>query len=841
MLMLHRVPQPCSSGDLTAKDMTIAVGLRPVDVRQGTEREEARIAALRRYEILDTPAEAAFDRLAAHARDLFDTPIALVSLIDETRQWFKARVGVGLREVPREWAFCEHTIRGGPGELLVVPDLSADPRFALNPLVSGEPHLRFYAGAPLVASDGLVLGTISVLSTEPRPAGLLPLQERGLVTLAAMAMDELELRLQARLAREAAEHAQAARAAEERLRRAQEAAGVVAFECRGRGTAIEMPTPPSAGLHGMLGLPDGASLTPRRILSAVHPEDRPALLAAARELAAGGGDFRCEFRALRSGSVADRWLQARGELDGTFTANASLGWRLSGVLLDVTERKETEIALREAELRQRTLFGTAPFGVIVIDPVTHRILDVNDRACEEYGYTREEFLAMSIADIDALGDSEAIRLRGRAHVVRPGTQELEVQHRTKSGEIRDVLLRAQGVVLGGRDVTYGAHFDITARKAAEARLARLAAILEATPDLVAIVEARTGVAAYLNAAFRSFLELPPDADAGTVRIESWQDAKAIALLVGTALPEARQSGSWMGENTVRSQDGRSVPVSQVVLAHRGVDGEVEHYSTIMRDLTEQKRAEEERLLLVRELDHRAKNILAVVQAALRLTPKTDSDTYASAVEGRVMALARAHSMLSERRWSGADLRMMLENELTAFLTAPGTTGDAAVQDMPRAVLDGPSVTLLPAVAQGLSMALHELATNATKHGALSAPGGRLSVSWAAPSGVLQLCWRETGGPPVNAAPTRRGFGTRVLDSTIRGQLGGAVRLTWSQQVWCAMSMCHFAAPAPCLMAASLRHRPQHPRPWRPEASPSSTASLIRSALPSLSGVMARRR
>jgi two-component sensor histidine kinase len=198
----------------------------------------------------------------------------------------------------------------------------------------------------------------------------------------------------------------------------------------------------------------------------------------------------------------------------------------------------------------------------------------------------------------------------------------------------------------------------------------------------------------------------------------------------------------------------------------------------MRDLTERKQAEEERLLLVRELDHRAKNILAVVQAALRLTPKGDADAYASAVEGRVLALARAHSILSERRWSGADLRMMLETELTAFLAASDAAGCVATEETPRAVLEGPPVTLSPALTQGLSMALHELATNATKHGALSVPGGRLTVSWTVRNGALHLRWRETGGPQVGTAPTRRGFGTRVLDSTIRGQLSGQVRSAW---------------------------------------------------------------
>lgn len=736
--------------------------------------EDARLAALHRYAMLDTPAEAAFDRLAEHARDLFGTPVALVSLIDGTRQWFKARIGVELREVPREWAFCDHTIRGAAGELLVVPDLPADARFASNPLVAGAPHLRFYAGAPIVNPDGQVLGTVSVLSTEPRPDGLSTLQARGLATLAAMAADELELRLQARLSREAAEGALAARAAEERLRRAQEAAGVVAFEFVGEGRAAIGPAPPTPGLHEILGLPPGAAPGLRAILSAAHPADRPMLVAEARRLLAGGGAFRCEFRAARPGRPAGRWLQARGEFDLAPRAAGMSIWRLSGVILDITERKQVEIALREAEARQRTLFDAAPFGVIVIDPATHRILDVNERACEEYGYTRPEFLALTISDIDALGDSEAIRRRGRAHVVRPGTQEMEAQHRTRSGEVRDVLLRVQGTRLGGRDVTYGAHFDITARKAAEARLARLAAILEATPDLVGIADARTGRATYLNAAFRRVLGIDPEAEPGAVRMADCHAEEAMELLAGTALPAVERTGTWIGENTVRRGDGGSIPVSQVILAHRDASGAVESYSTVMRDLTERKRAEEDRLLLTRELDHRAKNILAVVQAALRLTPKADAESYAAAVEGRVMALARAHSLLSERSWSGAELRTLLEGELSAFLAAPDPGG----ADTPRAQLDGPFVTLVPPMAQGISMALHELATNATKHGALSAPGGRLQVSWQVRDGMLRLRWRETGGPSVGGPPARRGFGTRILDQTIRGQLGGVARIDW---------------------------------------------------------------
>jgi two-component sensor histidine kinase len=193
-------------------------------------------------------------------------------------------------------------------------------------------------------------------------------------------------------------------------------------------------------------------------------------------------------------------------------------------------------------------------------------------------------------------------------------------------------------------------------------------------------------------------------------------------------------------------------------------------------VTDRTAAAERQELLMRELDHRAKNALAVVQAALRLTPKDDPSAYARAVEGRVAALARAHTLLARAQWTGADLRAMAEGELAPFLD----TGASAPGAGPRAELDGPPLALKPGAAQALSMALHELATNATKHGALSASGGRVSLSWRVDraSGELRLRWVERGGPRVSAPPARRGFGSRVLDGTVRGQLGGAVSRAW---------------------------------------------------------------
>lgn len=131
--------------------------------------EEARLAALQAMDILDTSSEDHFDQLADLAAEIMDTPIALVSLVDRDRQWFKARHGLNAVETPRDWSFCDHAVQAGPMALLVVEDATLDPRFASNPLVTGEMGLRFYAGAVLTDSQGHNLGALCAIDTKPRP------------------------------------------------------------------------------------------------------------------------------------------------------------------------------------------------------------------------------------------------------------------------------------------------------------------------------------------------------------------------------------------------------------------------------------------------------------------------------------------------------------------------------------------------------------------------------------------------------------------------------------------------------------------------------------------------
>jgi len=152
--------------------------------------EAARVAALDRYAILDTEPEQAFDDLVILASHVCKTPMAMLSLLDDHRQWFKSKVGVEIRETPRDVSICSHAIQ--QQDLFIVPDALQDARFRDNPLVVGEPHIRFYAGAPLIDEDGFALGTLCVVDRQPRE--LDAEQKEALKSLRRLALRQMELR-----------------------------------------------------------------------------------------------------------------------------------------------------------------------------------------------------------------------------------------------------------------------------------------------------------------------------------------------------------------------------------------------------------------------------------------------------------------------------------------------------------------------------------------------------------------------------------------------------------------------------------------------------------------------
>lgn len=207
-------------------------------------------------------------------------------------------------------------------------------------------------------------------------------------------------------------------------------------------------------------------------------------------------------------------------------------------------------------------------------------------------------------------------------------------------------------------------------------------------------------------------------------------------------------------------------------------GRIVRMSGVTVDITDRKEAEQRQALLVREVDHRARNALAVVQSIVRLTRARSIDGYVAAVEGRIGALARSHALLSHSRWRGADLGKLVDEELAPY----------RANGRGKVIVAGPRVVLEPAAAQSLSLALHELATNAAKYGSLSAPAGQATLTWEVRSGDLLLDWSETGGPPVEP-PSTQGFGSRLINSSIGGVLNGAVAFDWRRDgLHCTLSI-----------------------------------------------------
>jgi PAS domain S-box-containing protein len=195
-------------------------------------------------------------------------------------------------------------------------------------------------------------------------------------------------------------------------------------------------------------------------------------------------------------------------------------------------------------------------------------------------------------------------------------------------------------------------------------------------------------------------------------------------------------------------------------------------SGVTIDITDRKEAENRQAFLAREVDHRARNVLAVVQSILRLTKASTTQDYVGAVEGRIRALSRAHMLLSECRWAGADLRQLANEELDPYRGCePGTV-----------TVTGPDMLLEPRSAQTIALALHELATNAAKHGALVLSSGKIKLSWHREPGRVVLEWLETGGPPVEV-PSSRGYGTRVIVASV-AQLGGEASFDWRPEGLC---------------------------------------------------------
>ena len=239
------------------------------------------------------------------------------------------------------------------------------------------------------------------------------------------------------------------------------------------------------------------------------------------------------------------------------------------------------------------------------------------------------------------------------------------------------------------------------------------------------------------------------------------------LLVRAFRKVSKEANTFQTEFRVRRPNGEVRWCTGTAAASFDEHGRLIWLSGVTADITDRKRAEERQILLAEEVDHRARNVVAVVQSIMRLTRAESIDAYISALDGRIGALSNAHRLLASSRWEGADLNRLVEEEF-----APYRAGGNE-----RVSTRGPIVLLPPATAQTIALALHELATNAAKYGALSNELGRVDLSWRTEPGKLELIWVETGGPEITP-PTRRGYGSRAIVAGIERQLGGIVDFDW---------------------------------------------------------------
>jgi PAS domain S-box-containing protein len=242
--------------------------------------------------------------------------------------------------------------------------------------------------------------------------------------------------------------------------------------------------------------------------------------------------------------------------------------------------------------------------------------------------------------------------------------------------------------------------------------------------------------------------------------DDWEPLRQVVLRM------AKGERTQQVEFRVRRPNGELRWCTGTAAASLDGSGNVARISGVTIDVTERKEAEERQVLLAREVDHRARNALAIIQSIIRLTRAKSVDDYVATVEGRIKALALAHTLLSDSRWHGADLGTLVAEEF-----APYRSGN-------KVEIKGPNVSLSPATAQGIALALHELATNAAKHGALSSLKGKVGLTWQLEADTLTLHWAESGGPPIKT-PSARSFGLKVIKASIEQQLGGQATFDWN--------------------------------------------------------------
>jgi len=666
--------------------------------------ELIRLKRLRELFVMDSEPEPVFDAIARMASQVCGTPIALVILVDGQRQWFKANIGLtGIRETPRDVAFCAHAIEGD--ELLEVRDALDDPRFSDNPLVVGQTHIRFYAGAPLVLPQGERVGTLCVVDRQTRRLDAQQIEMlRGLASIAVNALT-MRQSLLVKSLQVRSEYEQALSASETKYRALVDAqleltslatangdlvyvntAYARYFGCRpsdmvgrnlldfvdpcdradvlrmmasvlragrsqtgqnrmvvsGEQRWIAWTNTRHLGEDGQALLHSvGRDITQRKCVQDALQASQNFLSRTGRVARVGGWevDLRAnvvtwseetrrlhevdsdyqptlqsaiafylpEYRAVIEGAVeratgqGTAWdlelqlMTARGQIKwvravGEVEFDGADAVRLVGAVQDITQHKRVQQNLAESERFLRTITDSLPIRIAYVDR-DRRYRFVNLAHCARFGRERDDILGRTREELRAAPDEEAIvafdnaAFSGQAQRFEYEEPVDGVVRRVESQLIPD--LRPDGTVRG----IFTTGIDVTERSEAERALQHLTTVIENTTDYVVQADANGNVK-YMNPAVRAAVGLAPDDPLEERTVSEFNTLETNRRFRDVILPALASTDVWLGETTVYLADRREVPVSHMVIAHRGRTGDVERYSAVMRDISSQAQAKQ---------------------------------------------------------------------------------------------------------------------------------------------------------------------------------------------------------------------------------------------------------
>lgn len=440
------------------------------------------------------------------------------------------------------------------------------------------------------------------------------------------------------------------------------------------------------------------------------------------------------------------------------------------IVNETTQRVRADIALRESEERLKSVFSQSAAGMAIGD-LTGKLISVNDRYCQIVGRKKEELIGTRMYDITFADDLPENRRLFQRMVETGESFEIEKRYIRGDGSLVWVSNSVSAIRDNEGKISQAVaiSIDISERRHAQDVEKHLASMIASSNDAILGIDLDMKITSW---------------NAAAERLYGYKEAEAVGKSVIMLVPEDRldeeptilsqiKAGRFVEpyETRRRRRDGRSVEVLLSVSPIHDASGDVIGASKIAHDITARKDTERLREVLANELHHRVKNILATVIAIARQTIGRDQTNHkdVEAFSDRIASLGRAQDLLVHGDWQSADLKTIVIQAMSPY---PADCFEVS----------GPNVPLPPKAVVSLSLALHELATNAAKYGALSAPGGRVSITWQYTCSAgrgLRMVWQETGGPEV-ALPERRGFGSTLVERLLAAELKGEAKIDYEK-------------------------------------------------------------